>query len=237
MNVESFSSKIPEVLHEGERVDILPKELDEETTIFAYGHLLDVPELKKLIARKRVNVTIFETTTLDEAVGIRQKHPDDIIILREVRLEGVRASIATEEQLRNFYQEQGESVNALVEKGLLEPIPRHHSYLYARIAEPTEHGRFLDGGLIAGLRREELEEVLDPYELPPVYQRQRAPELTIGGKRFKPKHVTFYAGNIGTLSRTTEEEIAAKKMARTGRNKIGSYGPGAKWPREARRKK
>lgn len=238
MSKESFPSDTPSVRQErwSEHVP-LPKELDEDTTIFAYGYLLDVSELKKLLAEKRTDFVVLETTRLDEALKLRREHPDDIVILRGVRLEGVRVSVVTEEQLREFYKEQGESVEALVQKGLLEPNPRQHSYLYARVAGPTERGRFLDGGLIAGLRREELEEVLDPYELPPVYRRQRVPELTIEGKRFKPEHATFYAGNIGALARTEEAVIAAKKTARAGRAGIGQYGPGAKWPREARHKK
>lgn len=219
-----------------EHLEKLPGELDTDTTLFAYGYLLDVSELKELIAKKRTDFAVLETTQLDRALKLRQEHPDDIVILRGVRLEGVRASVVTEEQLRGFYRERGESVEALVQKGLLEPAPRQHSYLYARVAEPDERGRFLDGGLIAGLRREELEEVLDPYELPPVYRRQRVPGLTIEGKRFKPERVTFYAGNIGKLRRATKEIVTAKETARVGRAGLGEYGTGAKWPREARHK-
>ena len=105
-NGESFlhrpkASEGPRVLNEGPEKKRLPEALDNEGVLFSYGYLLDQPKLRELLNTRRPNFSILETTDIDEAKKLAT-HPDAVVILRNVRMEGVRVSVVTAGELHEL---------------------------------------------------------------------------------------------------------------------------------------
>ncbi len=71
---------------------LLPKELDNDGVIFAYGSLLEHAKLRELLKHRRP-FNNWETDDAAEAVGSIKAGSVDVVILRQVRLEGVRVSM------------------------------------------------------------------------------------------------------------------------------------------------
>lgn len=223
------------------KLEKLPASLDKETTLFSYGYLLDIPNLHGLLqdiqklGEKPRAIDILEAQDLAEAEQLTGSHPESIIILRGARLENVHVSVVSEKELHDQYEKRGRDIKPLVEKGIQQATPREHAYLYSRRPQKDERGRFLNGGLIIGLKKEELEH-LDDYEYDPVYRRQPVNELTIADKRYRSESITFYEGN-GPLERTPEDKVRASKYVRSDRSNLGERGPNAKWPPGVRKRK
>ena len=72
----------------------LPAALDDDTVIFSYGSLLRHRQLRALL-KSRGRFRILETGTAAEAARLAQSNPQDIVILKNVRLENVRTAIVT----------------------------------------------------------------------------------------------------------------------------------------------
>ncbi len=227
---------------EGEpKLEKLPDSIDTRGTLFSYGYLLDIPNLQgllkdiqKLVKEPR-EITITEAKDLAEASQLASSQPGSIIILRGARLENVHVSVVSEQELHDQYKKRGRDLKPLVEKGIQQATPREHAYLYSRRPQENERGRFLKGGLIIGLKSEELAH-LDDYEYEPVYRRQPVNELVIADKKYQSRNITFYEGN-GPLQRTPEEKIRASKYVRSERSSLGERGPNAKWPPAIRKRK
>jgi hypothetical protein len=210
-------------LRESAEIKQLPEALDNRGVIFAYGFLLDQPKLRELLNRTPADFPIYETTDMEEAKMLAT-HPDSVVILRDVRLDGLRVDIHSEQQYRDWMKTiDPDTLEATIEEGILKPQGQPNASLYARTASPEEYPRFLNGGLICGLRPEELKR-LDKFELDPVYKRTRTPELTIGGETYVPREVTFYAGR-SDLDPSPEEPARTRELLKKGRRV---------WPREVR---
>src|SRR5262245_65016484 len=95
----------------------LPSELDSGNTIFSYGSLLDHGKLRELLA-ERGEFRILETNDAAEAARLAKDHADDIVILRNVRLENVRVSVVTEKILRRWYKDRGGDLRELTDAGI-----------------------------------------------------------------------------------------------------------------------
>jgi hypothetical protein len=211
----------------------LPAELDNETVIFSYGSLLEHEQLRGLL-KKRGEFSIIETSNLAEAAVLVSKNPNDIVILRGVRLENVRVSIVTETMLRRWYKNRGGDIETLIKAGVTtRDIPRA-LFLFARPAGIGEKGRTLNGGLICNLRPEELS-VLDKYEFEPVLKRTRARQFIIDERIFVPTRITFYAGTVSTDDLAPEEKSERAGLLNLNR-KAGQLSPQAKWQEHVRRR-
>lgn len=205
----------------------LPAELDNERVIFSYGSLLDHEKLRELL-RAKGEFNILETGDLAEAARLAKDNPQDIVILRNVRLENVRVSIVTEAILRRWYQDRGGDPQKIIDADeILEA-----AYLYARPARSGERGRTLNGGLICNLSSTDVA-TLDNYELIPVLQKTRTPELKIEDRTFFPEHIFFYAGTESVNNLTREERAERARLLNLNR-KPGELGPHAKWPKNVR---
>lgn len=223
----------PTEITPGEDKKPLPVELDNETVIFSYGSLLNHQKLKELL-KTRGEFKILETIDVAEAARLSKSNPEDIVILRNVRLENVRVSVVTETMLRRWYKNRGGDLQELIRAGVTtREIPRA-VMLMGRPARPGERGKILNGGLICNLTKEELS-VLDKYEWEPVLKRARTPELKIGGRTFVPEHITFYAGTALADDITPEEKAERARLLNLNR-KPGELSPHAKWQNNVRRK-
>jgi hypothetical protein len=211
----------------------LPGKLDDDTVIFSYGSLLGHEKLRELLVQ-RGEFQIFETSDVAEAASLARENPEDIVILRDVRLENVRVSIVTEAILRRWYKDRGGDLRNLIDAGITTEETPECAYLYARPAEPGEKGKSLDGGLICNLTADEVA-VLDKYEFEGVLKRTRTPELVIQGRKYIPRHVAFYAGTVSVSGITAEERAERSRLLDLNR-KPGQKGPHAKWPQNVRRK-
>ncbi len=210
----------------------LPAELDNESVIFSYGSLLEHAQLRELL-KGRGEFEIFETAEPTEAASLSKNNPQDIVILRNVRLENIRAAIVTETMLRRWYQNRGGKIEELIRLGVTTPeIPRA-LYLYARPAEAFEKGRFLNGGLICNFTPAELT-MLDLYEFDPVLSRMPTPELKIADRTFAPKHITFYAGTESFDDVTPAKKAERARLLNLNR-RSGQISPQARWQRNVRR--
>lgn len=209
----------------------LPRELDNETVIFSYGSLLNREVLRSLLSH-RGQFEIHETSDLREAIVLIRKNPDDIVILRNVRLENVRVSIVTEAILRRWYKDVGGDLRKLVDDGVTTLECFQAAYLYARPALPGEKGRFLNGGLICNLTADEVS-TLDKYEFEGVLVRTRTPSLRISGRNIFPDLITFYSGTESIDSLTAEEKAERSRILNLDR-KRGRQSPYAKWPKNVR---
>lgn len=228
----SVNMKKP-ISEEHKHVKDLPPELDNDTVIFSYGSLLEHQKLRELL-KDRGEFKILETSDAREAAELAKSHPQAIVILRNVRLENVRVSIATETMFRRWYQNRGGDLQALIEAGITTREVSPALFLYARPASFEEKGRTLNGGLICNLTKEELS-VLDKYEWEPVLKRERVPELKIANRRFVPQHIVFYAGTV-LIDDLTPDEKAERTGWLTLNRKPGRLSPQAKWHRNVRRK-
>ncbi len=209
----------------------LPAGLDNEGVIFSYGSLLEHSKLRELL-KKREHFEIFETNSPEEAAILVNSNPNDIVIIKNVRLENVRVSIVTERILRRWYENIGGDVQKLIDVGITSAeIPRA-LFLYARPAESNEKGRNLNGGLICNLSRDDLS-TLDNYEWKPVLNRTRVSQLTIGNRSFLPNYITFYAGSEPSDNITSAEKNERSKLLNLNRNR-GNLSPQAKWQRNVR---
>ena len=94
--------------HEAESREKLPESIDTKTTIFSYGYLLDIDNLKELLQGPRGEKTfhIHEASDIQKADELANSYPNDIVILRNVVLEGVRRFVVNEEQLRNLFKKE-----------------------------------------------------------------------------------------------------------------------------------
>ena len=211
----------------------LPAELDNDTVIFSYGSLLDHETLRVLLSH-RPEFEVFETGNLNEAANLARENPEDIVILRDVRLENVRVSIVTEAILRRWYEDRGGDLRNLIDAGITTEETPECAYLNARPAGPGEKGKSLDGGLICNLTAEAVA-VLDKYEFEGVLKRTRTPELVIQGRKYIPRHVAFYAGTESISGITAEERAERSRLLDLNR-KPGQKGPHAKWPQNVRRR-
>ena len=211
----------------------LPEELDNDTVIFSYGSLLGHEKLRELLVH-RGEFQIFETSDAAEAAHLTRENPEDIVILRDVRLANVRVSIVTEAILRRWYKDRGGDLRNLIDGGITTEETPECAYLYARPAEPGEKGKNLNGGLICNLTVEEVA-VLDKYEFEGVLKRTRAPELVIQGRKYIPRHVAFYAGTESISGITAEEKAERSRLLDLNR-KPGQKSPHAKWPQNVRRR-
>jgi len=210
----------------------LPPEIDNDTVIFSYGSLLDHGQLRFLL-NTRGDFEIRETLDLAEAATMVNAHPEDIVILRDVRLENVRVSIVTEAILRRWYKDSGGDLQKLVDAGVTSREVPESAYLYARPVREGERGRFLNGGLICGLTTEEVD-VFDKYEFETILRRTRTPRLAIQTRIFTPAYITFYAGTAAD-DLTPEEVGERSRILRLNRQR-GKKSPHAKWPENIRKK-
>lgn len=232
---------MPPAPESGPKFEKLPEAIDNVGTLFSYGYLLDIPNLQGLLediqklTEKPRTVTIREASDLSEAERLVRSEPESVIILRGTRLENVRVSVVSEEELHEQYEKRGKDIRSLVEKGMQQAPPREHAYLYSRRPVGEEKGRYLNGGLIIGLNEEELKH-LDDYEYDPVYRRQPARELVIGSRKYQTEKITFYEGN-GPLERSPDHIAKAKKYVWRERSEAGARGPRAKWPPFVRKRK
>jgi hypothetical protein len=211
----------------------LPAALDNDTVIFSYGSLLRHRQLRALL-KSRGRFRILETGAAAEAARLAQANPQDIVILKNVRLENVRTAIVTGTMLQRWYKRAGGSVETLIKAGVTTSAATRALFLYARAAAPHEKGRILNGGLICNLTEAELA-MLDIYEFTPVLKRTRAPELKIGDRSFIPEHITFYAGTVDAADISPEEKAERAQLLNLNR-KRGSLSPQACWERGVRRK-
>lgn len=209
-----------------EKINRLPKEMDNETVIFSYGSLLNHDKLRELFA-SRGEFKIHETTDAAEAARLARNNPKDIVILREVRLENVRVSIVTETILRRWYKNRGGDVEKLIEAEITKREILPALFLCARPAQTGEKGKTLNGGLICNLTEAELAK-LDRYEWSPVLKRERAPELKIGERAFTPAHIIFYALTESFDDISPEEKAERARFLNLNR-KPGKPSPQAKW--------
>lgn len=223
----------PPKIMESKDISRLPAELDNDTVIFSYGSLLDHKKLKELL-KNRGEFKILETNNVEEAARLAKDNPKDIVILREVRLENVRACIVTETMLRRWYKNRGGDIKELIKAEVTTREVPQAVFLYARPARPEERGRTLNGGLICNLSKEELS-VLDKYEFYPVLERMRVPKLKIGDHSFFPEHIAFYAGTEPAEDIKQEEKAERARLLNLNR-KPGSQSPQAKWHKRVRRK-
>lgn len=222
----------PEMAEAGDKKP-LPVELDNETVLFSYGSLLEHETLGELL-KSRGEFKILETSDAAEAARLVNENPKDIVILRNVRLENVRASIVTETILRRWYKNRGGDFEELVEAQVTTREAPPPVFLYARPAGFFEKGKTLNGGLICNLTGAELAR-LDKYEWSPVLERTRAPELRIGNRVFAPQHITFYAGTESFDDIKPEEKAERARLLNLNR-KPGEQSPQARWHRQVRRK-
>jgi hypothetical protein len=215
-----------------EKINLLPAELDNENVLFSYGSLLNHETLRKLF-KARGEFQIFETNGVAEAANLAENNPQDIIILKNVRLENVRVTIITETMLRRWYKNSGGELQTLIDAQVTTPEIPQALFLYARAAAPHEKGKTLNGGLICNLNGDETR-LLDKYEFAPVLTRERTPKLKISGQIYLPRHITFYAGNVSPDDITAEEKAERSKFLNLNR-KRGRQSPQAKWHRQVRR--
>ena len=216
-----------------ETLDLLPAEIDRRTTIFSYGSLLNHRQLRELL-KTRGEFQIHETQGVQKAARLIKENPNDIVILKNVFLENVRVSIITETMLRRWYREKGGDLETLIRAGVTTREVPQAVFLYARPAAPNEKGRFLNGGLICNLTREEVLH-LDRYEFEPVLKRTRAPQIKIGGRGFFPNHIAFYAGSASTADITAEEKAERARFLNLNR-KYGQISPQAGWQKNVRKR-
>lgn len=224
--------KPPEIMEAKDKKS-LPAELDNDTVIFSYGSLLNHEKLRELL-KTRGEFKILETGDAAEAVRLAKDNPQDVVILKNVRLENVRASIVTETMLRRWYKKRGGELQALIDAEVATPDVPPALFLYARPAETVEKGKILNGGLICNLSQAEVS-ILDKYEWLPVLMRVRTPELKIQNQTYFPEHITFYAGTESTGDISSEEKAERAGLLNLNR-KPGEPSPQAKWQRNVRRK-
>lgn len=210
----------------------MPAELDNETVLFSYGSLLEHATLRELL-RSRGEFGIMETSDAAEAARLVRENPQDIVILKNVRLENVRVCIVTERILRRWYKNRGGDLSELIEAEIVSPEMQKALYLCARPARAEEKGKALGGGLICNLTGAELAH-LDKYEWSPVLKRTRVPELKIGDGAFFPEHITFYALTESFEDITSEEKAERSQLLNLNR-KRGCQSPQARWERKGER--
>lgn len=235
-----MSEKLPEFprsfpLEQPEKREMktLPRSLDNPNVLFAYGSLLIEETLRKTLNARKPGFPILETSDIEEADKLIAADPEAIVILRNVKLSGVRVSIVSQEQLREWYEQVGGKWSDLVEAGIDQEQIQDHAILFARPAKTGEKPRFLNGGLVCGLTTEELA-LLDLYEILPVYQRTKVPELEIQNEPYRPKHVAFYSANPD-LEVSPKEQGRVRALLRQER-KPNRLSPTAQWPETVRRK-
>jgi len=230
-------------IYETELRERLPESIDTETTIFSYGYLLDIDNLKELLqgARGEKKFCIHETSDVQKADELANSHPNDIVILHNVVLEGVRRFVVNEEQLTNLFKKelskQGKTWNDYEKKMKnkynyeLGEEPERHAYLYVVPAKPDEKSKTLNGGLILGLNASELK-MLDDYEYKPVYTRQPTKKLCINEKPYTTEHITFYAGSVGNPHTEKTMEKTREILYEGKLEKKGKLPSTAKWPHD-----
>ncbi len=179
-------------LQEGTEAKRLPEELDKPGTLFAYGYLLIHEKVRDLLPERGPNFPILEAENIEDA---RQKaaDPNAIVILRNVVLEGVRVDEFSEQMMRNWLQDEKglDEIQRLIREGILSHMSVHGG-LYARVSKDSKD--FLNGGLVIGLKPEELPR-FDGFEMEPIYKRTLVPELEIEDQKYAPLHIQFYAGD------------------------------------------
>ncbi len=86
----------------------LPEVIDREGTLFSYGTLLNRKDVLEPFLRttRGNNFCVAETQSLSDAQQIRAQNPTSVVILTDVKLEGITRSIITENQLRNLFAER-----------------------------------------------------------------------------------------------------------------------------------
>jgi hypothetical protein len=213
----------------------LPESIDNEGTLFAYGFLLDKnfldeENLKK--SRPEGNYQILEAINLEEAMELA-RDKKNVVILRGVKLEGIRAQIITDEQMAEAYKKK------FGKKVPWDTAP--NQYLYAKKAEGEEKARYLNGGIIINLTPEDFKpmdanEGIVAEDNDGIYWRQNVPELEIAGAHYKPEHIKFYGGNIGDFHKYLDPENEGLLSSRVARQEVheGSVkreiSEHAKWP-------
>jgi hypothetical protein len=210
----------------------LPAELDNSNVIFSYGSLLDHDKLRELLPTRGA-FEIFETVSLAEAVRLTKRFSRDIIILKNVRLEGVRVSLVTETILRRWYRTRGGDLAGLIDAGIAAPEVSPAVFLYGRCAQQGERGRFLNGGLICNLTTDEVS-FLDKYEWAPVLERVAVPRIVIDGRMYFPQKMTFYAGSEDPGDLEPAEKAERSRFLDLHRQP-GRLSPQARWPPDVRR--
>ena len=231
-----FSPDKPDLEKKPEQIlEKLPEAIDNEGTLFAYGFLLDHENLKRLFeeSRKGKEVNIHEAGSIDEAEKLANENPGGVVILRNVKMEGVRAQIITYNQFTEAYKKKfGEEYYYNIDEG--------HEYLYVVPAKEGERGRNIEGGLIIGLNNNDLkyfdiDEAVEPEKNDGVYFRKKVPELEISGKKYKPDNIKFYSGNVGDIHEflNPEDKASSARIARSAilDKKMGrELSDSAKWP-------
>lgn len=239
MSIEAFEPE-QDVRREKTEALSLPESLDRDTTIFAYGSLLDRAKLQELVGRNRGGFEIQETSSIEQASKVVAEHPNDVVILHGAQLDDVRVSVVSDAELRKWYAGQGRSVDEAIVRGVWPPEIQKYSFLHAHPAGAGEKGRFLNGGLVIGLTETDLTKEIDPFEIPPVYVREPVPKLTIDGQAYIPKHITFYSAGIPEQRRDPKESAASRRYSRAktfdGSGKVitSEYSQEAKWPEGVR---
>lgn len=227
----------------------LPEEIDKAGTLFAYGFLMDHDNIRRLLKASRPDeeVAILETTNIDEAARLARQNPDAVIIVRDVEMGGVRVNVATEDQLHRATEKKlsvkiedyAADVKEKAGHDFLIPA-RDNQYLMTRVAEEGEVKKTINGGLVIFQERDLTAIDADEYAEGDegIFARKKAPEISIGGRTFTPRHIEFYAGNVGDLHRflNPDDPNESRRKAATiysydreGR-KIGELPKSAKWP-------
>lgn len=234
----------------------LPAVIDRPGAIFAYGFLLDHDNVHRLLqaSRPSEDVAILEAASLAEAVRFRKKDSAAVVILRHVELAGVRVNVVTEALLHQAHEKKTglpiAQYAALMRKqtghDFLVPA-RDHQYLMVRVAEVGERPRFVIGGLVLFSAQDLPAVDADEYCIGDqgIYARKRTPELVIEGQCYTPRHVEFYAGNVGEFHSwmNPDDPRATRRIASTvfsynrpGRA-CGQLPHSAYWPHTIRERK
>lgn len=228
------SAKIQEQI-----LEKLPEIIDNKGTIFAYGYLLERENLKRLFEESRPGKegNIYEAGSIEEAQQLVEKNPEDVVILRNVKMEGVRAQIITSDQFVDAYKKKfGKNFPESDSNGEAQ------EYLYVRQAEDDKMPRYINGGLVIGLNNADLrvfdiDEGIIPEDKDGVYWRKKVPELKIENRQYQIKNITFYSGNAeGDIHKYLDPEnkgVISSRIARSAileKKKGREISDSAKWP-------
>lgn len=236
----SFSPDKPDLTKKPEKIiEKLPEIIDNKGTLFAYGYLLAHENLKRLFqeSRKGKEVTIHEVGSVEDAQKLAEKNHEDVVILRNVKMEGVRAQIITSNQFIDAYK-----------KKFGKDYPKSdddagaQEYLYVRQVEDNKKPRYINGGLVMGLSNDDLkafdiDEGIIPEDKDGVYWRKKVPELNIKNHKYQIENITFYSGNAeDDIHKFLDPENEGRLSSRIARETVHKksvsreMSDSAKWP-------
>lgn len=186
--------------------------------------VLHEAQLRDLLAKE---ATPYHIKKILEDVPIEQKNQllggraEDEFIMSLFEQAGDPA--ISKKNIKDFYFQYLRMHGITQEK--IPDEPREHAFLYAQAAKEGERGRFLNGGLIIGLNREEVKKLVR-YEFWPVYELTHTPSLKLHNQEYAPKHITFFAA---------QPKEPHTKETRNQTQKILKKQDTKKWPPDVRR--